>query len=188
MASELTVQTLRGPTTGADANKVIIPSGQTLDASNGLVAPAGHVIQTVKSKWYGNQDTNNTSFVSVDDSLVNITPKYANSQLLIRYSIHYYVRNGQLHGIAPYFYVPSTNTWSVLTSQSTFNEGARVANDSNSTFIMWSTLSFEHLIGVPGTGTEQVSFKVYHRSSDGQSVRINDNGPGSSITVQEIAQ
>jgi hypothetical protein len=83
---------------------------------------AGHVIQTVKSKWYGNQDTNNTSFVSVDDSLVNITPKYANSQLLIRYSIHYFVRNSQLHGIAPYFYVPSTNNWSVLTSQSTFIE------------------------------------------------------------------
>jgi hypothetical protein len=149
---------------------------------------AGHVIQTVKSKWYGNQDITSTSFVSVDDSLVNITPKYANSQLLVRYSIHYYVRNGQLHGIAPYFYIPSTNNWSVLTSQSSFNESARVANASTSGFIMWSTLSFEYLIGVPGTGTEQVSFKVYHRSSDGQSVRINDNGPGSSITVQEIAQ
>ena len=187
MASELTVQTLRGPTTGADANKVIIPSGQTLDASNGFIPPAGHVIQTVKSKWYGNQDTNNTSWVSVDDSLVNITPKYANSQLLIRYSIHYFVRNGQLHGMAPYFYVPSTNTWSVFTSQTSFNEGTRIANDSAS-LVVWGTLSFEHLIGVPGTGTEQVSFKVYHRSSDGQSVRINDNGPGSSITVQEIAQ
>jgi hypothetical protein len=188
MSGTLQVGNIIGPTTGTDANKVIIPSGQTLDASNGFVAPAGHVIQTVKSKWYGYQDTNNTSFVSVDDSLINITPKYANSQLLIRYSIHYFVRNSQLHGIAPYFYVPSTNNWSVLTSQSTFNEGARVANDSQSSFLMWSTLSFEHLIGVPGTGTEQVSFKVYHKSSDGQSVRINDNGPGSSITVQEIAQ
>jgi len=185
--STLQVENLIGPTSGSNANKVIIPSGQTLDASNGFVAPAGHVIQTVKSKWYGYQDTNNTSYVSVDDSLVNITPKYANSQLLIRYSIHYFVRNGQLHGIAPYFYVPSTNNWSVLTSQSTFNEAARVANDSSS-LVVWSTLSFEYLMGVPGTGTEQVSFKVYHRSSDGQSVRINDNGPGSSITVQEIAQ
>ena len=185
--STLQVENLIGPTSGSNANKVIIPSGQTLDASNGFVAPAGHVIQTVKSKWYGNQDTNNTSYVSVDDSLVNITPKYANSQLLIRYSIHYFVRNNQLHGIAPYFYVPSTNNWSVLTSQSTFNEAARVANDSSS-LVVWSTLSFEYLMGVPGTGTEQVSFKVYHRSSDGQSVRINDNGPGSSITVQEIAQ
>ena len=37
MASELIVQTLKGPTTGANANKVIIPSGQTLDASAGTV-------------------------------------------------------------------------------------------------------------------------------------------------------
>ena len=45
------------------------------------------------------------------------------------------------------------------------------------------------MIGVSGNGTEQVSFKIYHRTSDGlYNVRINDNGPGSSITVQEIAQ
>jgi hypothetical protein len=38
MASELIVQTLKGPTTGANANKVIIPSGQTLDASAGSIS------------------------------------------------------------------------------------------------------------------------------------------------------
>ena len=41
----LTVQTLQAPTSGANANKVLIPSGHTLDASNGLTTPAGHVIQ-----------------------------------------------------------------------------------------------------------------------------------------------
>jgi len=35
MASELYVETLKGLTSGANANKVIIPSGQTLDASAG---------------------------------------------------------------------------------------------------------------------------------------------------------
>ena len=42
MASELTVQTLRGPTSGTNANKVLIPSGQTLHAP-------GHVIQVVST-------------------------------------------------------------------------------------------------------------------------------------------
>jgi hypothetical protein len=46
MAGILTVQTIQGPTSGANANKVIIPAGQTLDASaGGLVTPAGHVVQ-----------------------------------------------------------------------------------------------------------------------------------------------
>jgi len=44
MASELTVQTLRGPTSGANADTVLIPSGQTLHAP-------GHVIQAKCVEW-----------------------------------------------------------------------------------------------------------------------------------------
>ena len=41
MASEIIVNTIKAPTTGANANKVIIPSGVTLDASAGtLITPA----------------------------------------------------------------------------------------------------------------------------------------------------
>jgi hypothetical protein len=49
MVGTLTVQNLQGPTSGANANKVIVPSGQTLDASGGTLVPsAGAVVQTVK--------------------------------------------------------------------------------------------------------------------------------------------
>jgi hypothetical protein len=41
MASILQVEELRGPTSGANANKVIIPSGQTLDVSAAGLIPAG---------------------------------------------------------------------------------------------------------------------------------------------------
>ena len=45
MASILQVEQIKGPTSGASANKITIPSGQTLDASNatltGLLAPDG---------------------------------------------------------------------------------------------------------------------------------------------------
>jgi len=47
--STLQVENLIGQTSGSNANKIIIPSGQTLDASNGFVAPAGSVIQVVQS-------------------------------------------------------------------------------------------------------------------------------------------
>ena len=175
--------------TVSGSGNITIPTGVKLIGTDdsSIVAP-GHVIQTVQSKWYGNHDTSSTSFVSVDDSQVNITPKYANSQLLIRYAIHQFCRNSTQHGLKPYFYVPSTASWSALTSNSSFNEIVRVAN-GNTNLVIWSMQHFEFLIGVPGNGTEQVSFKIYHRTADSSySVLINDNGPGSSITVQEIAQ
>jgi len=175
--------------TVSGSGNITIPTGVKLIGTDdsSIVAP-GHVIQTVQSKWYSISTASSTSYVSVDASQVNITPKYANSQLLIRYAIHQYCRNSTLHGLRPYFYVPSTNTWSVLTSNSTFDEVVRVAN-GNTNLVIWGMQHFEFLIGVPGNGTEQVSFKIYHRTADaGLNARINDNGPGSSITVQEIAQ
>ena len=39
MASELIVQTIQGPSSGANANKVLIPSGHTLDVSGGTFIP-----------------------------------------------------------------------------------------------------------------------------------------------------
>ena len=175
--------------TVSGSGNVTIPTGvKLIGTDNASIVAPGHVLQTVQSKWYGVHDTTSTSFVSVDDSQVNITPKYANSQFLIRYAIHAYCRNSSLHGIKPMFYVPSTGTWSALTGNSTFNEVIRVANGATS-LVIWGMQHFEFLQGVPGTGTEQVSFKVYHRTSDSNyGARINDNGPGSSITVQEIAQ
>jgi hypothetical protein len=87
MVGTLTVQNLQGPTSGANPNKVIIPSGQTLDASNGFVAPAGHIVQTVSNSrdfglTFSNLTTSNT--VSATDILAcAITPKFANSQIMI---------------------------------------------------------------------------------------------------------
>ena len=174
--------------TVSGSGNITIPAGvKVIGTDNASIVSPGCILQTVMSKWYSTHDTTSTSFVSVDDSQVNITPKYANSQLLIRYAIHQYCQEGDLHGIAPYFYLPSTGSWSVLTGNSTFNEVVRMANFSSSA-VLWGMQNFEFLIGVPGTGTEQVSFKVYHKSYNGNSMRINDNGPGSSITVQEIAQ
>ena len=80
MASELTVQTLRGPTSGANADTVLIPSGQTLHAP-------GHIIQTVSNSadhavTFSNLATSNT--VSPTNLLsCAITPKLSNSQIMI---------------------------------------------------------------------------------------------------------
>jgi hypothetical protein len=82
MASEIIVQTIKGPTSGANANKIIVPSGQTLDASAGFNAPSGTIIQI--------KDAKVTSFSSINCAnvwaslmSVTITPKDSNSRFFI---------------------------------------------------------------------------------------------------------
>lgn len=71
MSGTLTVQNLQGPTTGANANKVIIPSGHTLDASEGFTPPTGHVIKT--SAWNPVINTSTTSSSMVDLATTSLT-------------------------------------------------------------------------------------------------------------------
>jgi len=82
--STLQVENLIGPTSGSNANKVIIPSGQTLDASNGFVAPAGHVIQVVggEPQSVGGTNTTSSSYVNTGVSLT-INLKHSNSKVRI---------------------------------------------------------------------------------------------------------
>jgi hypothetical protein len=89
--STLQVENLIGPTSGSNANKVIIPSGQTLDASDGFIPPAGHVIQTI----YGESSsvTATTSTSNTSTGLVKpITTKMANSKILIAYDFSVQMR------------------------------------------------------------------------------------------------
>lgn len=97
MASEIEVQTLKGPSGGANANKVLIPSGHTLDARNGFVAPAGSVIQSVLWKMTPvEKSTSGTwaadTFPTIGNTYVvetyNFTKKYSNSKVHATVSGH----------------------------------------------------------------------------------------------------
>lgn len=83
--STLIVENLKGPTTGANANKIIVPSGQTLDASGGTVIPSvGQIVQvqttvipeTVSITTSSDADT----YLGYENS---ITPKLASSKILL---------------------------------------------------------------------------------------------------------
>ena len=95
MAGTLTVQNLQGPSTGANANKIIIPSGQTLDASAGFVPPAGSVIQ-VKRVKLGELNTTSSTFTDIpnlDSSVgLSITPTSASNDILIFFENHVYTQ------------------------------------------------------------------------------------------------
>lgn len=95
MASELIVQTIQGPSSGANANKVIIPSGHTLTA-------AGHVVQ-VKSAFKSNLESfsgnGGSTFYDIGYLSVTITPTSANSKILITGKVSCSGPSGQRYGI-----------------------------------------------------------------------------------------
>ena len=82
MASELIVQNLKGPSSGSNANKIIVPSGHTLSA-------AGHIIQTVIGpKFHTEASSTSSSFSVVSSSLAaSITPKFATSKIFVTCNI-----------------------------------------------------------------------------------------------------
>lgn len=92
MASTITVQNIQGPTTGANANKIIIPSGQTLDASGGTLVPSAD--QVVQYKWYANTGTfDSTASAYTTVQSVNFTPKKSGNIIMARFGGHLYKHN-----------------------------------------------------------------------------------------------
>lgn len=77
MAGTLTVQNIEGPSSGANANTILIPSGQKLHAP-------GHVIQTQYGSSSGARtQSTSTTYVDITGSSVTITPEYTTSKILI---------------------------------------------------------------------------------------------------------
>ena len=93
--STLHVENLKGPTSGANANKVIVPSGQTIDTSAGTLIPsAGHIVQHVTTDITSPANTtiNTTSYADISGASLTITPKYQDSVMLIMYDIFYFIQ------------------------------------------------------------------------------------------------
>ena len=85
MSGTITVQNIQGPTSGSDANKVIVPSGHTLDTSAGTLVPsANQVVQHLTSKPTSLTAFSSTSYTDASGFSITITPKYSNSKILIR--------------------------------------------------------------------------------------------------------
>lgn len=87
--SILHVENLKGLTTGSNANKVIVPSGQTLDASDGTIVPsAGQIVQT-QTRVVANSSltTSSSSLVAVTNWYVDITPTKSTNLLVWKTSM-----------------------------------------------------------------------------------------------------
>jgi hypothetical protein len=175
MASELIVQTLKGPTSGANANKVIIPSGQTLTAP-------GHVIQVQHSQYTATTSSSSDTYVDIPNLSVTITPASTSSKIFI--AAHFTVGgSGSLSTILR-----------ILRNNSSFLEGDSIGNRQASQIVIHST----GLSDSPSS-TDALTYKAQYHSQNANTSSINRNTNfandaneynavfTSTITVMEIA-
>jgi len=159
MAGTLTVQNIEGPSSGSDANTVIIPSGQKLIAPN-------HVLQFVQADNYGGSTTtiNNSNATIVT---VNLTRLSANSKfcIMVQAAIHR----------------PSTSGWHNLGYQIGSTTVSHNVKDATTWHTQTQIHDNESLTDAVGS---TMAFKTYHSTGTAQ----NENIKNVSIAVWEIEQ
>lgn len=179
MASEITVQTIKGPTSGANANKILIPSGQTLDI-NDWSPPAGTVLQVVNSTVApSNINTTSTSFVTTGVS-ISITPTSSSSKIIV-------LLTGGGH------YVPEHAHFCYVT---VFRDGTNIGNSTKGLECYYSLNADtqdirSHSLSVvdsPNT-TSSTAYTFYMRKDGGATPYQFNNSDRSELTIiaMEIA-
>ena len=184
MASELQVTTIRGVPTGANANQIVIPTGQKIvGADEGSIVSPGSVVQ-VKHATYGTL-TSTTAGSYVDLCNIQITPKSAGSR----------------------FYLFANFAWSGRGALNLFRNSTQLHTHHSDPYIMWgynqsawNNNSMRTMVSVSDydsptyTLGDSITYHVKFRSrssaaADGAG--INERSEGSTMsnfTVMEIAQ
>jgi hypothetical protein len=178
MASEIIVQTLKGPTSGANANKVIIPSGQTLDASAGGFTPAaGQIVQCVQQYNSANSKVATTSQSYVASGIKkSITPQYSDSLIIIQSSISMGdVQTGHYGKASMYV------NGSAMPGSANYHHGYMEAGKAE-----YAPFIFQGQYQVTSLAT--LEFEVYFTSISGGEFRISHNDSSSGVTLWEIKQ
>ena len=178
--STLQVENLIGPTSGSNANKVIIPSGQTLHAP-------GHVIQVVEGSSSTNTQINGATFADTSLS-VSITPKSSSSKVLVLIQQTYAAANGGTTemGVGLKLFRGSTEIAAINDSARAM---AQLQTSDGSSQQMAGT-AFLQKLDSPAT-TSAITYKTQgatYAASNTTNLTCQKNGTVSRITVMEIAQ
>lgn len=190
MASELYVETLKGLTSGANANKVIVPAGQT------LYAP-GHVIQVVQTTFReGVSFTLNNTFSAMTQLNTNITPSSTSSKILIRLCSYVTSDSDSTNPYPGFRFIKDSSpiTLAIGTTTSSRKELTGAAGETGNSYSGTVYLGAEFLDS-PST-TSQITYGVEYtgyssRTFNVGSSGINDGNSGSvtltTLTLMEIA-
>ena len=187
--STLHVENLKGLSSGGNANKIIVPSGQTIDASAGTLVPSADQIIQVKEERYTGSFSNvsSTSFATIVS--VNITPKYSSSRILITTGGILYKNNtGDSSAGAGLFVIHRDNS---TTAHHTtfFEQGTNAADGHYSIYTSGNAAyhiypHFWQMYDDPNT-TSQVTYQFKIKSAAGGDIGYYR---GASIKVEELKQ
>ena len=178
MASELYVETLKGLTSGANVNKVIIPSGQTLDASAGTLTPsAGQVVQCVQQYNASNSEISTTSTSYVASGIKkSITPQYSDSLIIIQSSVSMGDASANQYGKASMYL-----NGSAMSGSGNYHYGYMEGGRNE-----YAPFAFQAQYQV--TSLSALEFEVYFTSISGGNFKLAHNTSSSGITLWEIKQ
>lgn len=178
MAGTLTVQNLQGPSSGANANKILIPSGQTLDVSGGTLTPsAGQVVQCVQ--YYNpNCSAEASSSTSLVGSSIRktITPNYGNSLIIFQCAISM-VDTAAANWLKAQMFLND----SAISGTGQYNLGYQALNHAR--YTPWS-MQGQYTC----TDTTSLEFRVYYQGDGAGDGRITHVNSSASLTLWEIAQ
>jgi hypothetical protein len=184
MASELQVTTLKGNPTGANANQILVPSGQTLHAP-------GHVVQTVTYAFtdVSTITTYGTTYTDVTGATITITPKHSNSKILIMPNIVFYMSISGTYVYGGFRLLRGSSTVIAPTNSMDGNGSYDYGTGfPSSGAIQLSSRHCGHHIDTPAT-TSATTYKFQGINyASGRTFRINNAGGSSSIVAMEIAQ
>ena len=184
--STIKVENLTGITSGANANKIIVPAGQTLDASNGFIAPAGHILQTLQGQDNTFAANTSSSYIATNLSLA-ITPKYATSKILVTINVNGVFVSALTTAGSLALYADSGSGYASLIE---FDNNLGYA-EAGAGRIFGNSSGFQFLHDI--NTTNATTYKVYLKRATGSgSIHLNNyavsNVTRSSIVCQEIAQ
>ena len=159
-------------------SRLLVDKIEGKTTANTIEMPSGSVIQIVQGTALGSGTTTSTSFVATGID-VDITPKFASSNILIQASMCF---DNEAAGRQIYatIYRDSTRVDSLTISGSFgllsfWNGGERKIG--NQTI---------HILDSPNT-TSQIHYEVYYRSVSGGQIEVNTQTVGAVIMCMEIA-
>lgn len=188
MASEIIVQNLKGPASGANANKIIVPSGHTLDASEGFTPPAGHVVKTQQYVLAssGSQTITSSSYAEITSWGTPTFTKTKSTNLLYC-QLHYYE-----------YFTASPTYWNLRATVNNVNITGNNSNDTwgNGLIDTHNPTQYTFNIGAHQTrhthfwdaqDASSAVFRFYSLTNTGAAHVIWNEGHVT-LVVQEIAQ
>ena len=180
--STLQVQTLQGPTSGADSNTIRVADNHKLHAK-------GHVVQCVYHQWNDVSVRTSSGFGPALGSTLSFTPKFADSLLVITYDYFFAVEwvSGAIQtGGAVKIYHDGTPLQSVAQQYELYNNALNNASVGAAATLARQTKINSVSAGSTSARDIELYFAAYTPTSN--KVTVNREGNYSNLLVQEIAQ